>query len=397
MMAFDPLTILTLTIAIAAAAALYLMLEWQSVREPSLLYWSAGFATISVGSTLATLRGGGHLLLGIWLANGLLVIAHALFLLGVVCFTRHRLSRRWALLAAPWALLLLFDPDISSRLFMIINSLLVAMLSIRASLLLYPRAGRAGTGTAQLHYVLLGHGAFYLTKAAQALVSGTLIDLTHYRGLIIQVSLVEGVMAILLIALSMTGTVRFRREREIEQLAECDPLTALANRRALERRAPALLSQVSEMRPGALVLIDIDNFKLVNDLHGHGAGDRLLVMLSDLIREVLPDDALAARLGGDEFALLLNDANRQQVQALGDTLRERFHAMTRREFDTPVSVTLSMGAALFRCPAQRLEGLVSRGDTALYEAKRGGRNQLRISLHGNNEDTGTQTQRPATP
>ena len=82
-MALDPPTMLTLSIALAAAAALYLAIEWRSIREPSLLFWSAGFATISLGSTLALLRGIGLLLVGIWFANGLLVVAHWCFLLGV--------------------------------------------------------------------------------------------------------------------------------------------------------------------------------------------------------------------------------------------------------------------------------------------------------------------------
>jgi hypothetical protein len=81
-MPLDPLTMLTISIALAAAAALYLAVEWRSIREPSLLFWSAGFATITIGSTLALLRSSGFLLIGIWFANGLLVTAHFLFLLG---------------------------------------------------------------------------------------------------------------------------------------------------------------------------------------------------------------------------------------------------------------------------------------------------------------------------
>lgn len=81
-MALDPPTMLTISIALAAAAALYLAIEWRSVREPSLLFWSAGFATITIGSTLALLRGIGLLLIGIWFANGLLVVAHWFFLVG---------------------------------------------------------------------------------------------------------------------------------------------------------------------------------------------------------------------------------------------------------------------------------------------------------------------------
>jgi hypothetical protein len=79
-MALDPITLLTMTIALAAAAALYLAVEWRTVRGPSLLFWSTGFAIISVGSTLALLRSSGILLIGIWFANGLLVTAHWLFL-----------------------------------------------------------------------------------------------------------------------------------------------------------------------------------------------------------------------------------------------------------------------------------------------------------------------------
>ncbi|WP_201520636.1 GGDEF domain-containing protein, partial [Klebsiella oxytoca] len=135
-------------------------------------------------------------------------------------------------------------------------------------------------------------------------VPDAFINLASFRGVVIQVSLVEGVMAIMLLAMSMTGTERHRREERMAQIAARDPLTALDNRRALYLRAPALLRQASPASPCALLLMDIDNFKQVNDLHGHDAGDRLLITLSDLIRSTLPGDALAARLGGDEFVIL---------------------------------------------------------------------------------------------
>ena len=288
-MALDPPTMLTLSIALAAAAALYLAIEWRNVREPSLLFWSAGFSTIAVGSTLALLRMGGFPLLGIWFANGLLVTAHWLFLLGVARFTEARLSRAWYLIFVAWtAMLLLPEGQAWSKVMLLANSLLVALPTLRASALLRPHGKSLSVGAGQLRYVLLLHGLFYLAKPLTALVPGTLIDLTAFRGAIIQVSLVEGTMAIMLIALSMTGTERYRREKRMARLAARDPLTALYNRRALEVRAPRLLEEVCSARPGALLLIDIDNFKLVNDLHGHIAGDRLLVMLSEMIRALLP-------------------------------------------------------------------------------------------------------------
>ncbi|MFK9007194.1 GGDEF domain-containing protein [Pseudomonas pergaminensis] len=378
-MTLDPPTILALTVALAAAAALYLAVEWRSVREPSLLYWSAGFATITVGSTLALLRLNGFLMIGIWFANGLLVTAHFLFLLGVARFTQVRLSPLWLLMLVAWLGMLMLPADLPwSKAMLGVQSLLVALPTLRASFLLRPHGKSLSIGAVQLRYVLLIHGAFYVAKALSVLVPGTFIDLAAFKGEIIQVSLVEGAMAIMLIALSMTGSERYRREQQIARLAARDPLTALYNRRALDLRAPRLLAQVSPAQPGALLLIDIDNFKSVNDLHGHTAGDRLLIALSEMIRGVVPQGALAARLGGDEFVILLNPASTEQIVELGSSLRDQFHQLASQTFNTPAPVTLSIGANLFDQPPPSLAALIEQGDTTLYESKRGGRDSIRL-------------------
>ncbi|HGM5579949.1 TPA: GGDEF domain-containing protein [Pseudomonas putida] len=378
-MTLDPPTLLALTVALAAAAALYLAIEWRSVRESSLLYWSAGFATITVGSTLALLRMNGFLLIGIWFANGLLVFAHFCFLLGVARFTEVRLSRGWLLVVLLWVSLLLLPEGPSwSKIMLVVNSLLVALVSLRASFLLRPHGVSLSVGAVQLRYVMLIHGLFYVIKALTVVIPGTLIDLAAFRGEIIQISLIEGAMAIMLIALSMTGTERYRREERIALLAARDPLTALFNRRALEVRAPVLLQATSHERPGAVLLIDIDNFKLVNDLHGHTAGDRLLVALSETIRGLLPANALAARLGGDEFVILLGNARRDEVEVLGAILRERFQDIATQSFVTPMAVTLSIGANLFDQPPASLTALIEQSDAALYQSKRSGRDSMRL-------------------
>ncbi|QXI45315.1 GGDEF domain-containing protein [Pseudomonas wayambapalatensis] len=386
-MTFDPPTLLALTVALAAAAALYLTIEWRSVRESSLLYWSAGFATITVGSTLALLRMNGFLLIGIWFANGLLVFAHFCFLLGVARFTEVRLSRGWLLVVLLWVSLLLLPEGPSwSKIMLVVNSLLVALVSLRASFLLRPHGVSLSVGAVQLRYVMLIHGLFYVIKALTVVIPGALLDLAAFRGEIIQISLIEGAMAIMLIALSMTGTERYRREERIALLAARDPLTALFNRRALEVRAPVLLQATSHERPGAVLLIDIDNFKLVNDLYGHTAGDRLLVALSETIRGLLPANALAARLGGDEFVILLGNARRDEVEVLGAILRERFQDIAAQSFVTPMAVTLSIGANLFDHPPASLTALIEQSDAALYQSKRSGRDSMRlvdVTLTGN--------------
>ncbi|MFJ3057912.1 GGDEF domain-containing protein [Herbaspirillum sp. NPDC087042] len=379
-MALDPSTILILSIALATAAALYLAVEWGSVRERSLLLWSSGFAIIAVGSFLALLRSRGYLVVGIWFANGLLIAAHGMFLAGVARFTGTRLSRAWWLIAALWLLMLLLPNQVWwSRVMLGTQSLLIALMTLRASFLLRPHGVSLSVGAVQLRYVLLLHGLFYFAKAISAVTLDALLDLAAFRGVVIQVSLVEGAMAIMLIALSMTGTERHRREERIAQLAARDPLTALLNRRALDRRAPGLMAQASPANPGALLLIDIDNFKQVNDLHGHIAGDKLLVALSEIIREALPPGALAARLGGDEFLILLHGLAIDDLRQLGDGLRQSFAQVAHQSFPTPDAVSLSVGGTLFEEAPADLATLIARGDAALYDSKRAGRNRMMMT------------------
>lgn len=379
-MVLDPFTLLVLSAAMAAASALYLAAEWSSVRERSLLLWSAGFAIIAVGSVLALLRSSGYVLFGIWFPNGLLIAAHWLFLAGVAGFTRARLPRAWWLLAVVWlAMLFLPDGPWWSKTMLGIQSLLIAVITLRAGLLLRPHGAALSVGAAQLRFVLLAHGLFYLAKAVSTVAPDAFVNLASFRGAVILVSLVEGVMAIMLLAMSMTGTERHRREERIAQIAARDPLTALDNRRALYLRAPELLRQASPASPGALLLIDIDHFKQVNDLHGHDAGDRLLVTLSDLIRGSLPHGALAARLGGDEFVILLRSVSGAAAQALGQNLRESFAEQARAMFATPEPVSLSIGATLFDQPETELSHWLKRADEALYASKRKGRDRMELA------------------
>ena len=378
-MVLDPFTLLVLSSAMAAASALYLAAEWTSVRGRSLLLWSAGFGVIALGCVLALLRSSGYLLIGIWFSNGMLIGAHWLFLAGVARFTRTRLPRAWWLLAGVWlAMLLLPEGPWWSKVMLGVQSLLIAVITVRAGLLLRPHGDTLSVGAAQLRFVLLAHGLFYLAKAASTLAPDAVVNLAGFRGAVIQVSLVEGAMAIMLLAMSMTGTERHRREERIAQIAARDPLTGLDNRRALYLHAPKLLAQASPASPGALLLIDIDHFKQVNDLHGHHAGDVLLVTLSDLIRGALPQGALAARLGGDEFVILLSGVSGSSVEALGQSLREAFSQQALAMFATPEPVSLSIGAALFDQPDTELSHGLKRADEALYASKRKGRDRMEL-------------------
>lgn len=171
---------------------------------------------------------------------------------------------------------------------------------------------------------------------------------------------------------------RKQREMQLATLAATDSLTALPNRRsfmsALEGASAAVRSHPEQ--PGALLMIDIDYFKRVNDTYGHAIGDQVLCHLSELIRQGLRQQDVAARLGGEEFAVLLLDIGLQTASALADRLRARIAAAAVNTEYGRIAVTVSIGIA--RLDADDAEVALTFADRALYVAKRDGRNQVSV-------------------
>jgi diguanylate cyclase (GGDEF)-like protein/PAS domain S-box-containing protein len=166
-----------------------------------------------------------------------------------------------------------------------------------------------------------------------------------------------------------------KAERELLQMARQDALTGLPNRFALHEHLNARAESNGFGATFALLLIDIDNFKDLNDTLGHSAGDAILQAIADRLRAVCPNDAVAARLGGDEFAVVVSDdgqgrAVNQQAQRILDTLRIPF-TLGEREFLCRASI----GIARFPGDAKTIDEIVKRADIALYAAKRAGRDQ----------------------
>jgi diguanylate cyclase (GGDEF)-like protein len=181
----------------------------------------------------------------------------------------------------------------------------------------------------------------------------------------------------LLVARSEQLVVLKQAMERLRAEADRDYLTGLANRR---RFRTALGQEVERWRrynvPCALVLVDIDHLKKINDEHGHSAGDRVIRHAASALVELSRDNDTAARLGGEEFALLLAGADDSRGLAAAERLRQVFCA-------TPVEgvgiVTISLGIA--SCPAHATSerALYSASDASLYRAKRGGRNRTAVA------------------
>ncbi|MCB9745726.1 MAG: diguanylate cyclase [Alphaproteobacteria bacterium] len=170
-------------------------------------------------------------------------------------------------------------------------------------------------------------------------------------------------------------TRRRRRERTLAVQALTDPLTGLGNRRFLEQEGQALLETLHEEgRRCALLFLDLDHFKEVNDVQGHAAGDALLRVVAEALVSKLRTGDLVARLGGDEFAVLMPGARAEVAAERARALREAVLEATRGQRLGGASVDVSVGVAESR--GRDIGALLQAADMAMYRAKRGGRGRV---------------------
>ncbi len=164
----------------------------------------------------------------------------------------------------------------------------------------------------------------------------------------------------------------------LEALANSDPLTGLANRAAFNASlAGGIAAALASERKLALLVLDLDRFKSVNDTLGHTAGDALLVEISDRLRLVVDGEGIIARLGGDEFAIIFSGPDAPDLaRKRAEDILERGRQSIVLE-GQPIGVGISIGLAVFPDHADTAEGLFSAADMALYRAKDAGRRQWR--------------------
>lgn len=170
--------------------------------------------------------------------------------------------------------------------------------------------------------------------------------------------------------------IRARRFRELSSLMNRDSLTGLLNHINLKLALEREVSQ-AQRRDAALtfVMLDLDNFKSVNDTYGHPIGDQVIKSLARLLTQRLRKGDIAARYGGEEFAVILPDTSTEDAYRLMDDLRQQFAKISYAHIKGDFSVTLSAGIAVCQTSTD-MESLVVAADKALYKAKNSGRNQV---------------------
>ncbi|MHC4401101.1 MAG: sensor domain-containing diguanylate cyclase [Planctomycetota bacterium] len=190
------------------------------------------------------------------------------------------------------------------------------------------------------------------------------------------------------VAAAKDKTIEFMtRAHAAEQDARVDPLTQLPNRRAFDEAHAACDDALKRHgQPYCLILIDIDHFKLVNDRHGHSAGDAILSMIGRVLRESRRTSDQVCRLGGEEFALLLPQCEEEPARLVAERFRRKIEAAVLGYRNQQLSVTVSCGVAQVVSGESRSR-LLQRADSAMYAAKLRGRNQTCLAREVESQET----------
>ncbi|WAP67012.1 GGDEF domain-containing protein [Jiella pelagia] len=253
-----------------------------------------------------------------------------------------------------------------------VTSVLTSGISIMTAIAaLSGDASRLGRALALL--MMLRAGFFAIRAAWASAIFGPISEAQRAFGF--EIVIIEGLWTSVIAGYLLLALLREKRERSLVRLAETDYLTGADNRRSFQMKAQAAWSRVSDRRETTLLMLDLDNFKQINDAFGHAFGDEVLRAFAALVRASIAPGDTFARLGGEEFVIMVPDRDEAAGAQFAETLRARFAEVMLAHRAENASITVSIGIASTRY-AENLDRLLAVADEALYRAKANGRNRV---------------------
>jgi diguanylate cyclase (GGDEF)-like protein len=228
--------------------------------------------------------------------------------------------------------------------------------------------------------MLFAHGAMFLLRSPLGtLANAPAGDSLAMSGWLELLSL-EGLLFTISIAFILLAMAKERTEYHHRTAASTDSLTGVPNRRGFLEQAMAQRAVAGANSPVAVLLFDLDHFKLVNDRYGHAVGDRTLQIFADTARAHVGEAGTVGRWGGDEFVAVLFDTSREIAATIGERIQRDFEDAAADIEGRVVGATVSTGVAFSGHGPFELPALLLRADQALYKAKEDGRNRLAITM-----------------
>ncbi|USX12021.1 GGDEF domain-containing protein [Oxalobacteraceae bacterium OTU3CAMAD1] len=365
------LCVTLLTTALVAASANY------ADSPPELRWWAVGNVCVSAGVVMTLVETLPPLLTSV-AGYGIVAFGLALVLRGLRVYGAATLS--WPMIAVITGIALLVpcyytlvEPSRGARL--VFSGFYFGVLNLWCAAAIARHGGwrRNGTGTCIGVTGFIALGGALLLRGTRMLLDTDLSDPAN--ALMMGVTALVIPLAQICISFGLIVMVMWRYAERLRRLSTLDTLTGTLNRAGLELQGKRVgLRAQRGGRSLAVVMIDVDHFKAINDSHGHLVGDEVLRHLSALLRlELRPHDVLA-RFGGEEFVLVLDDLNLPDALRLAERLRAGIEQTVASMGDVTVRFTASLGVACSDQHGYDLIRLISAGDAALYAAKRAGRN-----------------------
>jgi diguanylate cyclase (GGDEF)-like protein len=381
-MNLDVNTLFMVTIYVEAILGLLLLFAWaQNTQIHAVAWWGFAHLIRAASIVLFGMYDQAPDLITIDLANAMLFTAFSVTWTGARVFDGRPVEPVYLVTGAVIWLLVCRLPVLAEA---IETRAMIASAIITAYTWLTAYEFWRGRGEALVSrwpaiFMLFAHGALFLLRTP--LVTLLPWSPTNMYGSVwLTVLSFEALLFTISIAFILLAMAKERTELRHRTAAMIDPLTGIANRRAFLHDAALMAKRHNtHPRPTAVLLIDLDHFKSINDRFGHAVGDRVLEIFTDAAQQSIRATDLIGRLGGEEFAAILHDTNREKAVAASERMRETFSRMAQNADGRPVCATVSIG--LVHCEEAVLDipELLAQADQALYFAKENGRNRVEIA------------------
>jgi diguanylate cyclase (GGDEF)-like protein len=379
---FDiPTGVLMTAMSIFAATVALVIARQLHMPVRGVGWWCWGSALMAFGGLVIAFRPPVPPAALVLLGTPMVVVGMTINWGGIRLFVGRPVDWRWLALPPVLAILgvgwfAVVQPSLNAR--MAVTSVMTGVVAaLIAADLLQPRGG-AAIGVARRFTGLL-FAVHAVSLFGRSWAIGTMEQIDPYL-LPVRMYAFIAIWAMFFAVVGSMGFVLMVSERLLDDLARQashDPLTGVLNRRAFAAAAARRLAQPRpEVRGVAMLMMDIDHFKRINDSHGHAAGDAVLTGFTGVVSGCIGERDLLCRLGGEEFAVLLTEATPGAATATADRIRSAFAAHAEPFGDVVLSNTVSIGVAEADAAEQTIDSLLRRADTALYAAKREGRNRV---------------------
>jgi diguanylate cyclase (GGDEF)-like protein len=382
-MNLDINTLFMVTIYVEAILGLLLLFTWmQNSALHAVAWW--GFAHLLRAGSVALfgMFGSAPDVITIDLANGILFTSFAMTWTGARVFDGRKPQPTYLIAGAALWLIVSRAPGFVDALDMrvLLSSGIITAYTWMATFEFWRGRKEPLVSRWPAIFMLYAHGALFLLRTPLVELLPWSPTNQVFGSVWLTVLSFEALLFTIAIAFILLAMAKERTEFRHKTAAMIDSLTGIANRRAFLHDGTLLMKRQSGgLRPAAVLLIDLDHFKSINDRFGHALGDRVLQVFAETAIANVNSTDLVGRLGGEEFAAVLYDAGREQALAAAERIRTAFAAAAVEVDGRPVTATVSIGIVISEDPTFDVSALLAQADQALYHAKERGRNRVEVA------------------